>query len=234
MTLDLATEPIKKKWNKILVAIAVVAVAFLIVAAISAYSYFGTAMHATINQEKEPVPTFNQLNISTIDNGVEFTLMLNTTQLMGGHALNITASVRNLLPTITNITADSVWALPSLRYSWTSVGCSWYASYQVFQGYYLETNISSEVPLQIWDPNFNLPCPALWMLLEPQGAFISNNTLYLPLQPYSEKIAFRESVSGYYYKSGQLHVYTPFPEGVYTVAAGNGWGQLVILHFSVL
>ncbi len=191
----------------------------------------------TNNATATALPVFSQLNISAIDKGIEFTVKLNATQLEIGQPIKMKYAIRNLLPTTINVTATSNWPV---RDWWKSNPTCYFVSNWIFQGYYTKSNISLAIPLQLTDPNVIVPCPAIDYWFPPVEHYRSSNgTLYLVLKPHSEKTGYLGGMSGYYIKSGRHenrvseYDLVPFTKGVYTVAAGTGWGQLVILHFSV-
>ena len=173
-------------------------------------------------------------NIATVTNstnGLSFTLFLNSTNLMQGQAINITAYVTNDRSTFNNLT----WAGPGGSWSegwfigWGMIdSCNSFANAQVFQGYYTQSNISSLQPgveLQLAKPlTFPLGCPFI------PGAWYT----YFPFQPHESKIGYQYSTQGDYGKANQSSsILQLFDPGVYTVAAGDEWGQMVILHFVV-
>jgi len=176
----------------------------------------------------------NSSKIATVTNstnGLSFTLSLNSTNLMQGQAINITAYVTNDRSTFNNLT----WAGPGGSWSegwfigWGMIdSCNSFANAQVFQGYYTQSNISSlqsGTELQLAKPLIPpMECPFI------PGAWYT----YFPFQPHESKVGYQYSTQGDYGKANQssstLQLFNP---GVYTVAAGDEWGQMVILHFVV-
>ena len=170
--------------------------------------------------------------------GLSFTLSLNTTQLEAGHAISVTADISNVLPVVNNVTGASDWASPVFR-DWTaSSPCPYFAYILTFSGYYTQGNISSATPLQISPPGVIVFCPALvarYYLFQPlsdEASFFGG--MVLPMKA--------EATMSGYYTSGQSYNLslpsggispTPFPAGVYTVVAGDEWGQMAVAHFSV-
>ena len=172
--------------------------------------------------------------------GLSLTLSLNTTQLEAGHAINISADIRNILPVVNNVTGASDWASPVFRDWMASTPCPYFAYVLAFSGYYTQGNISSATPLQISPPGLIVPCPAFlagYYLFQPssdEAPFFGGEAV-LPMRAVA-------IVSGYY-TPGQSYNYslpsggispTPFPAGVYTVVAGDEWGQMAVAHFSVV
>ncbi len=131
--------------------------------------------------------------------------------------------------------AKGNWAIPALRYP--STGCSLFTNFQIFQGYYTKSNISSAVPLQTINPEGPYPqCPNPLLSLSPEEYSVLNQTtatVGFHFKHNKDYSRLGTIVNGIYSQSGQVVHYVLFPKGVYTVAAGDLWGQMVILHFSV-
>jgi len=195
--------------------------------------------------------------------GLKLTLSVNSTTIPSQDAIGITASVLNTLPTANNLTASNNWAVDGLRsgpcdppgnttnklFSPVGVG--------VFRGMYGLNNISSAgSPLFVWAP---ISCPADYAFNGNQSYPLSSITSY-SLLPGSDNGTY----AGYYVASYtpetlakgvfptriavQADIYaansTGFPGDYnsllsslpanYTLVAGDEWGQLTLLHFSVV
>jgi len=205
---------------------------------------------AEANKSTVVLPVFDKLNASTIDNSIGFTVKLNSTLLERGQVLNGNIMVRNLQPEVVNLTVNgprSQWAPVFKEGLLERGGCTLWSSNRIFKGYYTESNISSATPLQMLNPAAGLDpsCPLFaapevykdfYIERAPDGDI---KAIYLVLQPHGEKFgAFY--MRGYYVKSEcymrggyEYCDLVPFPPGVYTVAVGTAWGQMLILHFSV-
>jgi DNA-binding transcriptional ArsR family regulator len=166
---------------------------------------------------------------TNVSSGLTFVLVLNSTQLYRGQTVNITAYEQNDLSTPNNLTAADDWA-ESWFIGWGNIGsCNSFVNAQVFEGYYTETNISviqngpGPYGLQLAAPVY-LGCPFI------PGAW----STYFPFQPYESRVGYYYSADGYYRNSYSLNsTFGLFDPGIYTVAAGDEWGQMVILHFVV-
>ena len=163
--------------------------------------------------------------------GLNFTLTFGSSELIGGQAVSITANVTNERSTFNNLTSESDWSEPWLVGGGGTIDklCGSFANAQVFQGYYTVANISflqSGSELQLAKPLFSPPeCPFIH----------GGRSTYFPFQPHESQVGYRSTASGDYgnassYSNSTFHL---FDAGIYTVAAGNEWGQLVLLHFSV-
>jgi DNA-binding transcriptional ArsR family regulator len=166
---------------------------------------------------------------TNVSSGLTFVLVLKSTQLYRGQTVNITAYEQNDLSTPNNLTAADDWA-ETWFIGWGNIGsCNSFVNAQVFEGYYTETNISviqngpGPYGLQLAAPVY-LGCPFI------PGAW----STYFPFQPYESRVGYYYSADGYYRNSYSLNsTFGLFDPGIYTVAAGDEWGQMVILHFVV-
>jgi DNA-binding transcriptional ArsR family regulator len=205
----------------------------------------------TVNQTTRVTSTvmITQAEQATQDAlGLILLLSLNATQISSGHAINITASIFNALPSVNNVTGTSDWAIPGLQNDYLPTGSNvppHYVSVQVSQGYYTQSNVSSANPLKISPEGFSGPLFGVirnnYYLFQP-----SSNEALFPLSVIATEhsyLALPMGVSallpGYYplgnssSESSSGHALLPFPAGVYTVAAGDEWGDISILHFQV-
>lgn len=192
--------------------------------------------------------TSTQTTNSTL--GLEFALSINSTEMRPGEVLNITDSISNILPKVNDVSGASNWALQTLQnFSSEPFPCPSYASFQIFQGHYTSANISSAGPLQLYPSGIGFPsCPLLqrpYFLFQPSSNLAS---VFLSPQP-NFNITFRMGGPSYIrgnYSAGQCVNISaigqvpipptstpPFSSGVYTIAAGDEWGQLAILYFVV-
>ena len=164
--------------------------------------------------------------------GLNFTLTLGSSELITGQNLSITASVTNERSTFNNLTSESDWSEPWLI-GWGAIdSCNSFANAQVFQGYYDQSNrssLQSGTELQLAKPLFPpMECPFI------PGAW----STYFPFEPHESRVGYQYSTTGDYgnassASSSPNSTFHLFDSGVYTVAAGDEWGQLVLLHFTV-
>jgi len=180
--------------------------------------------------------------------GLELILSVNQTLILSGQVINVSVSIFNTLSTVNNVTGASDWAISSIHSS-ASFPCSNYVYYQVYQGHYSEANISSaNSPLQVSPVYQYLSCPVFqrsYYLFQPLsdnasipvGYYTTNSsTLY-----QNTEMTESGMLIGNYSTSYNSAVFTtngalpppPFPTGTFTLAAGDEWGQLAILHFTV-
>lgn len=185
------------------------------------------SQHSTVSVVYIGLP--NSASATNTSLGLTFSLVLNSTQLYRGQTLNITAYEQNDLSTLNNLTVADDWA-ETWFIGWGAIdSCGSFINAQVFEGYYIETNISviqtgpGPYGLQLASPVF-MGCPFI------AGAW----STYFPFQPYESRVGYYYSADGYYRNSESVNsTFGFFDPGVYTVAAGDEWGQMVILHFVV-
>jgi hypothetical protein len=207
----------------------VFAIIVLVAAAVVVLVTLGTSVNPSY---PKTVSTTN----STL--GLMFSVTLNTTQLHSGQTLNITAYETNLRPTLNNLTFAFNWGEPWLIGWLTTQTCGAFANAQVYHGFYTSSNISavygdnsSAGPLQLAQPlPYTLHCPGGYGPWE----------RFFPFQSHEVHVGYQFSASGYYppRASPAIHAkdfypFRSFELGVYTISAGDCWGQLVIAHFSV-
>lgn len=175
-------------------------------------------------------------------------------------AILVLVSLLNTLATSNNLTASNGWALPDLSPGM----CSDYNQpfgIDVMKGYYTSSNVSSASPLQLFAPSFcPVYFPPAYFVFDPKSNYVNTvssprtsiqlvtsststftrTTLTENVNPLGD--AEREiPLSGYCCTevpnaNGTSFTYgsIPFTVGTYTVAGGDEWGDLVLLHFTVL
>jgi hypothetical protein len=166
--------------------------------------------------------------------GLDLKLSLNSTLLAtnGGIAVNITElNIRN---TTNKVNASRDWPIDNL-----ALGPCGTVNYpmglEIFQGYYTQSNVSSaRAPLSIYQPG-EYACP---MILSNIGSYqfgpLSDNAqIYGSCSSgscFQLNVTSEIDVGGYWSSHSS---FSSFPSGTYTVAGGDEWGQMVILHFTV-
>lgn len=166
--------------------------------------------------------------------GLGLSLTLNSTALSAGQAFNATVVETNTGTATLNVSASDDWPIQGL----TLGPCGTQnrpIGFAVFSRDYDLSNVSSGKVLQIYNPAV-VACP---MILSGIGSYefqpsSDNATVFGSCQPdaagcFSETVDATLSLDGYWSGSAL----TPFPAGAYTVVAGDEWGGLAILHFTV-
>jgi hypothetical protein len=177
--------------------------------------------------------------------GLRLGAVFNTTQIASGQSIQLNVSDYNLLPKDNNLSiSGSSFPLENLGNIWAgSLGpCEFILplGVAVFQGYFTLANISSAPhPLDLYAPGM-YECPEVfgigYYLFEP----LSVNATLLDLNgapilsgpntPLNLQMADTIVLGHYWDSSGAEHV---FPASWYTVAVGDDWGDLLIVHFDV-
>jgi hypothetical protein len=139
----------------------------------------------------------------------------------------------NTLATSNNVTAGRAWPVTGL-----SLGACGTETYPfgvaIFRGSYEADNVSKAQPLQFYPVT---PCP---MLIRYVTGYLFQSTsdlaVVLPSGPNATptRMSANVTASGEYsgaYKAASSP--TPLSPGTYTVAAGDEWGSLVLVHVTV-
>ncbi|MGI0069545.1 MAG: hypothetical protein ACREAN_04735, partial [Nitrosopumilaceae archaeon] len=103
----------------------------------------------------------------------------------------------------------------------------------VFEGNVAKENLNTTEPLHFYHPgdyNCQAPSPGKFWIFQPLG---NTATLVCHLGSYcNDTISSRYlSFNGYWDSQDHFH---SFQEGNYTLAGGDQWGHMMILHFSVV
>ena len=171
-------------------------------------------------------------------NGLDLCLSLDSKTYQSGQQVGIDIDEKNTLSKTNTITAFAKWPVNGL-----GVGPCGVLNYPfgvaIFQGNYTVANISSATPLQIYQPG-GYHCP---MMLAGISSYVfqpssdtaavfqmSESTAVFNMEMNTE---FEPAPTGYWASNNLNAAFTDFGPGVYTVAAGDEWGTLVIVHFTV-
>lgn len=169
---------------------------------------------------------------------LKFALATNATRLVSGQAIQVTDDIFNTLPQVVSANYTSNWAWPQL----TTAPCTQIAGIVILRGYYTQSNMTAgATPLQQFPWGLGAFCPAAageggHYIFEPLS---HNATVYGDLVlPMGGRF-----VTTGYYAPGQTYnralpnggeTVTPFEPGMYTVVAGDEWGQVAFDHFEVV
>jgi hypothetical protein len=168
--------------------------------------------------------------------GLSLSLSLDSAAYQPGQTVNITVDEINTLKKTNNVSAEGNWAFPGF-----SVGPCGTLNYPfgiaIFQGYYTAGDLASVMPLKLDNPNAVYPCPMILSDINTYAFQSSGDTADVfqlgGIDPVlTETMNAQIHPTGYWTGSpnGAL---TNFAPGVYTVVAGDEWGALVVLHFTV-
>lgn len=231
----------------------------LIVLAALVGGYLSMAANSTPTTTQSSVLTLQTGNMSEVTNsglGLELALTINSSRIPLEEAINISASVTNVLSVPDNLSVASKWAIDGL-----SAQCNYGSSpaspieIAVFSGNYTLDNISQAQALPIWGA---IECPldyafngtgivGQWMQmtsysLSPgadngtsSGVYKAYPSQNLMMGEFPVLMTFQTQV--YATQSSLARVYNSLNSSSpasYTVAAGDEWGQLALLHFQVV
>jgi hypothetical protein len=185
-------------------------------------------------------------------------LSVNSTTIPSEDAISISTSIVNTLPTINNLTASNDWAIQGLTLGNCNYGDSTNklfapAGIDVFRGYYGMNNLSAGNPLQIWavigcpvDYAFNGTGIAGQLQNITSYSFLPGNDSGYYSAYYSTSTKIVKGVfptrmvnDGTFYaanSTGPPMFFNSLGSSLpseYTIAAGDEWGQIVLLHFAV-
>jgi hypothetical protein len=187
-----------------------------------------------------PVQTMltGSANAATIQSahGLSLSLSLDSTIYHVGNGVSIVIDEKNMLPRTNRVTASEKWPIGGL-----SAGpCGTYNfpfGMAIFQGNYTAVDIVSSAPMELFDPNLKHSCP---LILSEISSYVfqpasdsaavfqmseSTATLTLKMNSLVQPALFG------YWTGTEFNDYIP---GVYTVVAGDEWGAMVVLHFTVI
>ena len=213
------------------------ALAIAVVAAVIVATVFfapGLTGGTTTSASTTSVSSTSTSSTSTGESsGLQLRLSLNATSVKPGGAIEITASEYNTLSTQVNITKASDWAVQGL--SLGPCATEGYSNYPfgvaVFQGRYTQANVSQGKPLEIYGV---VACPMLLRyvtgyLFEP----MNDSAVILPSSDsYQTLMSGDVTVSGTY-AGLPSNAVQPLAPGTYTVVAGDEWGAVETLQFTV-
>lgn len=173
------------------------------------------------------------LAISTVNaaDSLNLTMTLNATSILQGQSIEVTIGDSNVLNTTNTVTASSNWPL-LLSLGPCSPGI-YPMGLAIFKGYYTSSNISTAESLKLYQPGA-YACPTYVLLIasytfQPLSDMAIVN---VPNPSFNLSMSAGVTADGYWAGTSAKN-FTAFPPGTYTVAGGDEWGQLVILHFDV-
>jgi len=188
----------------------------------------------TATPSPSKLPSYTLSTAFDSERGLLLSLLVYAKTFQPGQEISVVIDEQNTLQTANNVTASNSWPLEGLTLG--SCGTLNYPfGVAIFQGNYTASNVSSASPLQLYNPSVAYHCP---MILGDINAYVFQpssdmaNILSDSNPPFTEKISYQISVTGYW-TSGQEPTFGNFTPGVYTVAGGDEWGALAVLHFVV-
>ena len=168
--------------------------------------------------------------------GLSLSLSLDSTTYYTGNGISIIVNETNMLSKTNKVAITEKWPVSGL-----SVGpCGTYDypfGVAIFQGNYTAANILSATPLDLYDPILRHSCPLILSdissyVFQPSSDIAdifqnSESTAALTGEEMNSDV--QPIIMGYCNGS----TLTDFEPGMYTAVAGDEWGALVVLHFTV-
>ena len=181
-------------------------------------------------------------SVSKSGHGLCLTLSVDSTTYQSGQEITMFVDEQNSLSKVNHVLSSSKWPLNGLELG-PSYPCGILSSYYpfgvaVFQGYYTSSNLSKAVPLNLNEPD---------VIMHGCILRIGHNFAY-DFKPLSDieildygtnnqdlnNIVLKDEIGlKGYWTNDSVSQFNNFDPGVYTVIAGDEWGALVILHFTV-
>ena len=187
-----------------------------------------------------PAPTVSTLDSS---NGLSLSLSLSTNS---SGKLNVSVADTNTLDEVSNITPADNWPVSQIFpfrgfLLWTGTCDSPPAGFEILQGNYGMNNYTEGSALFVIAQYPEMQCAEVG----------SGSPVGYTFQPHGN-VTSSSATSGFWVGENDLAyggscpgssqspnasdcplTFVPFPAGTYTIVAGDEWGNLVILHFSV-
>ena len=202
----------------------------------SSSSTTSTSYSTSTSESTSSTTTHLASAVATDDtsDSLQLRLSLNATIVAPGQSFAITVSEFNTLTTTNNVTAANSWALDGLELG--PCGHSYGPTQgplgvEVFAGHYTATNISQAQPLAIFP--FPVGCPQFVRLIT--GFYfqpLSDAAYWLPSFGGNGTSVAGSVTVGSVYAAGAA-TGAPLIPGMYTVAGGDEWGNLLLLYVQV-
>ena len=170
-------------------------------------------------------------------NGLSLSLSLGGTTYHSNQDISITVDEANTLPEVNNVPVSNNRPYSGLQ----TAPCDYISPYgiAVFQGNYTASTFSAGTPLTLYDPHVVRLCTTNYPVISYsfQPSLDWAQVIENPANPLnnSQQMKYELTINGYwpddnFSSNSQL---TSFAPGVYTVVAGDEWGTLVVVHFTV-
>jgi hypothetical protein len=168
-------------------------------------------------------------------NGLSLSLSLDSTTYQPGQEISIFIDETNTLLKTNDVPVSDQWPLSGLSVGPCGTEGANYGI-AVYRGYYTSADVSNATPLILYNPYVVVQCPP--PLIFPTYNFkpLSDIVTIFISYPTKSSLTFEMNteiqIEGYW-TSSPTATLTNFTPGVYTIAGGDEWGTLVILHFTV-
>jgi hypothetical protein len=223
-----------------MLTISLIVMSSIVLAGCGSTSSTSTLSNTTTVITATETEDFNGVNSGSAKsaNGLNLTLALDAKTYRQYQDVSIAVDEKNTLSKTNRISAADKWPLPGLTLGQCSQGSPF--GIAIFQGDYNSKNISTITPLVIFDPDSTYHCPAFAWAGGTVFDFAPQSDLadvYYGCQPpcdnHSNIRIYQELSLTHYWTGSRPATIHSFEPGVYTIVAGDEWGNLVILHFTV-
>lgn len=171
--------------------------------------------------------------ILTTKNNLRMELILNTSRVPLGGAVEIVMNLTNVLNTHSQVSTGSAWPLSGL--GWPPDPCKSEYVYPVglaiFAGYYVVGNMSSGMLLYIAYPG-TIFCPSNPSFSSYTFEPTSNVAILTDVQGSMIRVHSSTAINGSW-SGGSQPKFSQFSPGVYTVVEGDQWGDVLLLYFRI-
>jgi len=172
---------------------------------------------------------------------LNLSMSLDNTTIKYGQMVGTSLDLWNILNTNNTVYPSSNWSFPLTQHS---CPLRYPMDYSIFKGYYTADNISSAAPVPYDRPEYgphscspisNYDASSYVFSPNSDNALLNDSGSFFP-----EQMKYGSGALGFwgYYWLGMFfpndNPLQSLPPGVYTVAGGDEWGQLLILHFKVV
>jgi hypothetical protein len=181
---------------------------------------------------------------STLSQGLRLSVAINSATLSSDQPLNVTLDDYNTGSSATSLQSSPSWPVSSLLSTQACPSQPAPLNSEIFSGYYSASNISSASPLQTGIPLSPTQCPNRSFSsfeFQPSSDIVTASGSSAAPTGVTYRMTVSVQYYGYYVSKG---IQTPangtlpynfvqFPSGTYTLAAGDEFGNLVLLCFTV-
>ena len=192
----------------------------------------------SITQPTSSTSTYdNKINTasSASANGLSLSLSLDTTTYRPGQEISIVLDVKNTWPETNHVPISNNWPYSDLASGQCDLGAPY--GIAIFQGDYTSSNLSTATTLALWDYSLVVPCPieipVNYYVFEPLSDIATAFSSEASFPNFTEATNFELTETGYWTGTRPNVTKHNFTPGVYTVVAGDEWGAMLVLHFTV-
>lgn len=223
--------PVRAQWGGSVLfrPAAFVFLALLVVALTAASVYFSSP-------PGEPRQFAHAPGIASVDSpkGLDVSLSLNATSIKSGQSVAISVDLTNVEQESNYIGAAGLWAAPGFQ-DGPCGNVNFPMGYEILEGDQTLSTFKDVSPLMLYTPGI-YSCPMILAQVigyrfEPLSNLVSLYQESSAGPVLTEKANVTVAFSGTWDNTGAFHAFNP---GSYTVVAGDEWGDVVLMHFSVL